>query len=141
VKTLHQSQNSVPFALKNATSSSNKILVEIDNPFEAEDENLFLTVQTSFSPSTGSVASTVMGFFTGVAIRGVERTEEVLPLDSIVTGIGRLVKDSSGRIKLVSPEDDTNFRFILSTLPVESKSVIEFFYGLLINLSLAERFE
>jgi hypothetical protein len=81
VKTLHQSQNSVPFALKNATGSSNKILVEIENPFEAEDENLFLTVQTSFSPSTGSVASTVMGFFTGVAIRGVERTEEVLPVD------------------------------------------------------------
>ncbi len=56
-----------------------------------------------------------------VAVRGVERTEEVLPVNTVITGIGSLVKDSNGHVKLVTPKDD-QYRFILSTLPVESKS-------------------
>jgi len=124
VKTIHQAHNSVPFALRSFLDrehrSSKKYSVQIDNPFDADDESLFLTTATNFTPSNSSVASTVMGFFTGVAVRGVERTEEVLPVETVITGIGRLVKDSNGTVKLVTPKDEDQYRFILSTLPVES---------------------
>jgi len=125
VKTIHQSHNFVPFALRsvhnqNSSSYSAKsLMVHIEHPFNADDESLFLTTSTNFTPSNSSISSTVMGFFTGVAVRGVERTEEVLPVDTIVTGIGRLIQDPHG-IKLVSPADDDQYRFILSTLPAES---------------------
>jgi len=89
---------------------------------------LFLTVATSFNPSASSVASTVLGFFTGVAVRGVERTEEILPVGSVVTGIGKLIKDSpSGQIKLIPPKDDGSYKFMLSTLPVESKLSLTYY--------------
>lgn len=96
VRTIHQSHNAVPFALRNilesekSSSKSSKFVVQIDNPFDADDESLFLTNSTNFTPSNTSVASTVMGFFTGVAVRGVERTEEVLPVNTVITGIGNL---------------------------------------------------
>ncbi|ODM99169.1 Mitochondrial ubiquitin ligase activator of NFKB 1 [Orchesella cincta] len=121
VRTIHQAHNSVPFALTNIYDVDNKrTLVEVENPFDANAENLLLTVSTNFTPSNSSVASTVMGFFTGVAVRGVEKTEEFLPVDTIVTGIGRLVKDSKGRVKIVEPSGDEPRPYILSTLPVES---------------------
>jgi len=124
VRTIHQAHNAVPFALRNVLEdrhrSSEKFLVHIENPFDADDESLFLTTSTNFTPSNSSVASTVMGFFTGVAVRGVERTEEVLPVNTVITGIGSLVKDASGNVKLVTPKDEDQYRFILSTLPVES---------------------
>lgn len=94
--------------------------MEVVNPFDATDESLFLTISTNFTPTDSSLASTFMGFFTGVAVRGTERTEEVLPIDTVVTGIGRIIKDSTGNIKLVSPSNDDEYQFVLSTLPVES---------------------
>lgn len=124
VRQIHQAHNSVPFALTNVHDTDKKMVVEVENPFDASSENLLLTVSTNFTPSNTSVASTVMGFFTGVAVRGVEKTEEFLPVDTIVTGIGQLVKDSKGRIKIVEPAGDEPRPYILSTLPVESKYLI-----------------
>lgn len=128
VRTIHQSHNSVPFGLSNVheTVDKGRMLVEVDNPFDANYDSLMLTVSTNFTPSNSSVASTVMGFFTGVAVRGVEKTEEFLPVDTLVTGIGKLVKDSKGRIKIVDPSGDEPRPYILSTLPVESKLNIVF---------------
>jgi len=120
VRTIHQAHNSVPFAITNIHDADKRTLVEVENPFDANAENLLLTVSTNFTPSNSSVASTVMGFFTGVAVRGVEKTEEFLPVDTIVTGIGQLVKDSKGRVKIVEPSGDEPRPYILSTLPVES---------------------
>lgn len=99
------------------------MLVQVENPFDANSENLLLTVSTNFTPSNSSVASTVMGFFTGVAVRGVEKTEEFLPVDTIVTGIGQMVKDSKGRIKIIEPTGNDLKPYILSTLPVESNNI------------------
>lgn len=121
VRQIHQAHNSVPFALTNIHADKKVYDVEVDNPFDANSDSLLLTVSTNFTPTNSSVASTVMGFFTGVAVRGVEKTEEFLPVDTVVTGIGQLIKDGKGRIKIVEPPSDVPRPYILSTLPVESK--------------------
>ena len=131
MQTLQQSQNSVPFGLKSLSRTGGDMLVEVSNPFDASMENLLLPISTNFSPTNSTVASTVMGFFTGHASKGFETTEELLPVDTVITGIGRLSRDSSGHIALSEPENASKFVYILSTLPAEGKNHVLVFSEIL----------
>src|SRR6201999_2042140 len=53
-------------------------------------------------------------------LQGIETSEELLPVDTIVTGIGSLSKDPYGNLRL-SPTTlrDSSHPFYLTTLPVE----------------------
>jgi len=135
VRRITQTKNGVPFGLKGLTSSSQGVILEVESPFEAISENLLQPVSTNFNPTNATVASTLMGFFTGVASKGIESTEEFLPLDAFVTGIGQVTKEGAGQYKLSPPLEESSLPYMLTSLTSESlvkklesrRNVIKFF--------------
>ena len=85
VRVVNQTHNSVPFALKSLIGS-NELNIEVENPFDAVMENFLLPVSTSFTPAKTSVASNLVGFFTGHAPKGLETSEDLLPVETVITG-------------------------------------------------------
>jgi E3 ubiquitin-protein ligase MUL1 len=122
VSQISQTQKDVRFALQEISSGAKGIIVEVITPGEAETESLLLPISTNFTPANATAASTVVGFFTGVASKGIETSEELLPVDTIVTGIGTVSKDSLGNLRLAPPSalGDRSYPFYLTQLPVET---------------------
>lgn len=119
IRTIQESKNSVPFGLLLADETNSPVL-EVLDPHDADMGSLLLTVSTNFTPTNNSMASAFVGVFSGIAVKGVETTEDVLPVGTVVTGIGRLVKNYKGEIKLMRPiEENSDCPYILSTLPFE----------------------
>ncbi|CAG7835530.1 unnamed protein product [Allacma fusca] len=120
VRTLQKTLNAVPFGLRNLAKSGREIIVEVKNPLDAEGVNLLMPVATNFSPANSNIATAVVDFFTGHASKGFETTEKFLPVDTVVTGIGQVTRDSSGHIALIEPTQGDMFPYYLSTLPSEN---------------------
>lgn len=57
VRTISQTQNDVPFALKSIGDEKSKVIVEIITPFEAETESLLIPISTTFNPTSATAGN------------------------------------------------------------------------------------
>jgi len=124
---LNETRNSVPFGLKPLLNleggeiSSAPIVVEVKDPFDSIWENLLLPCSSCFIPKNTSINSAVMGNLGNAKSFGIRKTEKFLPLGTIITGIGQIVKDSeTGQFQLQEPlEGGSSNPYILTTLSID----------------------
>ncbi|CAG9764087.1 unnamed protein product [Ceutorhynchus assimilis] len=104
--------NVTPFGLE-----SKGIVVEVADPLVSEYLDMDV-ISDTFRPTVPSMMDHIWGFFTGFRQRGVQSTEKMLRCGTVVTGIGELIYERDGTLKLQPPT--TGGSYYLTTLPVDT---------------------
>lgn len=116
----NETRKSVPFALRPIMKSTSEIQVTVMNPFNSIWESLLLPSSSFFTPANSSIDSTVMGGIGMPKVMGVYKSEKILPIGTVVTGIGRIVKDGqTGTLKLQEPLEGAGFPYVLTTMSLD----------------------
>ncbi|EFN86310.1 Mitochondrial ubiquitin ligase activator of nfkb 1 [Harpegnathos saltator] len=112
-RTMQKIFNVIPFVLKKDSFS-----VEVIDPLSADILDLDV-ISDHYEPIVPTVLDHVWGFLTGVRQRGVQTTEKMLRVDSIITIIGELSKSEtkSDMLTLQSPLNGSPFYITSMSLP------------------------
>lgn len=94
--------NFVPFALSNpnnATSGKSpkqETYVMVDDVSNGEFDNLLLTAKATYIPTEITITGLMLSFIRGFHSVGIETSESVLPVGSVITVVGEVTKLSGG---------------------------------------------
>ncbi|KAL1494895.1 hypothetical protein ABEB36_010409 [Hypothenemus hampei] len=111
-RTIQEVHNVIPFCL-----TTQGIRVEVTEPLVAEYLDMEV-ISDTFNPTVPSVMDHIWGFFSGYRQRGVQTTEKMLREGTVLTGIGELILEQDGSIKLQPPSKKGSY--YLTTLPVST---------------------
>lgn len=111
--TIKEAHNFVPFFVEKGPYK-----VRVESPLDASYLDLD-TIVDYFEPAPTSFFDSLMVLFTGVRHQGIQTTEEMLKVGTLLTGVGELSLDSDNQLSLGQPSDGTS-PFILTVLPVSS---------------------
>ncbi|XP_062821628.1 mitochondrial ubiquitin ligase activator of NFKB 1 [Anolis carolinensis] len=115
-KVIHQRTNSMPFDLA-PREVGREVAVRVWRPLEAVELSLE-PVYERFHPSAQSFADAVGHYISGERPKGIRETEEMLRVGASLTGIGELVLDGDGALRLQPPK--AGLRYYLSGLGFEA---------------------
>ncbi|XP_072384280.1 mitochondrial E3 ubiquitin protein ligase 1 [Diabrotica undecimpunctata] len=102
-RVIQEVHNVMPFALE-----TRGIQIEICDPLGAEVLDMDV-ISDNFHPTVPSVIDHIWSFFAGIRQRGIQSTEKMLRTGSVITGIGELVAEKDGNLKLQPPTEGGPF--------------------------------
>ncbi|XP_077996229.1 mitochondrial ubiquitin ligase activator of NFKB 1-like [Glandiceps talaboti] len=97
----------VPFCLEGEQAS-----VDVDQPLDASGLNLE-TIYDKFAPIEASLGQSIVNWATGEKTKGYEEIEKILPVGTMLTGLGKLTLENE-RLQLGPPTEQGDY--MLSTL-------------------------
>lgn len=109
-KVIHQRTNTAPFDLAPPEDGAG-VAVRVMKPLEAAELSLE-TVYEKFHPSVQSFTDVLGHYISGERPKGIQETEQMLKVGTLLTGVGELVLDSN-TIKLQPPKQ--GLRYYLSS--------------------------
>ncbi|NXR06877.1 MUL1 ligase, partial [Semnornis frantzii] len=101
-KIIHQRTNTTPFDLVPAEEGTGGVAVRVMKPLEAAELSLE-TVYEMFHPSVQSFTDVIGHYISGERPKGIQETEQMLKVGTVLTGVGELVLDTA-TIKLQPPK-------------------------------------
>ncbi|KAM7400745.1 hypothetical protein PAMA_005098 [Pampus argenteus] len=101
---LHQRVNSVPFVLVGADETPIRVMC----PLQASGVQMELTHEKFYQVNYG-LGDIVGQFFSGEKVKGQLETEEMLKVGTTLTGVGELVLDTDGTLKLQAPSNGSQY--------------------------------
>ncbi|KAK1168374.1 mitochondrial ubiquitin ligase activator of nfkb 1-A-like isoform X1 [Acipenser oxyrinchus oxyrinchus] len=113
-KTLHQRVYTVPFDLVTAHAGGS---VRVLSPLEASSLHLEV-VHEKFHQAMHGFSEIIGHYLSGEKPKGVLETEEMVKVGAVLTGVGELILDTDGVVKLRPPSDGSEY--FLSPLDFES---------------------
>ncbi|XP_066493407.1 mitochondrial ubiquitin ligase activator of NFKB 1 [Tiliqua scincoides] len=114
-KVIHQRTNTTAFDLAPQDKESG-VTVRVLKPLDATELSLD-TVYEKFHPSVQSFTDVIGHYISGERPKGIQETEEMLKVGSVLTGVGELVLDHA-TIKLQPPKQ--GLRYYLSNLDYDA---------------------
>ncbi|XP_069474910.1 mitochondrial ubiquitin ligase activator of nfkb 1-A-like [Ambystoma mexicanum] len=136
-RVIHESVNMVPFVISPPDGKTGPP-VRVQDPLEASGLHLE-TVYEHFEMSSQGITDLIGSYLSGEKPKGLLETEEMLQVGATLTGIGQLVLDSQGVLRLQPPEDGSEYFLRLGdwrTLLKEQQSVAWFWKGTAIFCSM-----
>ncbi|XP_067328944.1 mitochondrial ubiquitin ligase activator of NFKB 1 [Anolis sagrei] len=115
-KIIHQRTNTTAFDLV-PRDGGRGVAVRVSRPLEAAELSLE-PVYERFHPSAQSFADAVGHYISGERPKGIQETEEMLRVGASLTGIGELILDNDGALRLQPPKE--GLRYYLSCLGFEA---------------------
>ncbi|KAM9176186.1 mitochondrial ubiquitin ligase activator of NFKB 1 [Mergus octosetaceus] len=109
-KVIHQRTNTAPFDLAPPEDGAG-VAVRVMKPLEAAELSLE-TVYEKFHPSVQSFTDVLGHYISGERPKGIQETEQMLKVGTLLTGVGELVLDSN-TVKLQPPKQ--GLRYYLSS--------------------------
>ncbi|NXG26537.1 MUL1 ligase, partial [Grallaria varia] len=100
-KIIHQRTNTTPFDLVPAEDNAS-VTVRVVKPLDAAELSLE-TVYEKFHPSVQSLTDVIGHYISGERPKGIQETEQMLRVGTVLTGVGELVLDNT-TIKLQPPK-------------------------------------
>ncbi|KAJ1087456.1 hypothetical protein NDU88_000627, partial [Pleurodeles waltl] len=129
-RVIHESVNMVPFVITPADGKPGAP-VRVQDPLEASGLKLD-TIYEHFKVSSQGFTDLIGSYLSGEKPKGFLETEEMLQVGATLTGIGQLVLDSHGVLRLQPPDDGSEYFLGLGdwrTLLKEQQSVAWFWKG------------
>lgn len=105
-KIIHQRTNTVAFDLVPQEGGTD-VAVRVMKPLEASELSLE-TVYEKFHPSVQSFTDVIGHYISGERPKGIQETEEMLKVGTVLTGVGELVLDNHA-IKLQPPKQGMQY--------------------------------
>ncbi|XP_047923606.2 mitochondrial ubiquitin ligase activator of NFKB 1 [Anser cygnoides] len=109
-KVIHQRTNTAPFELAPPEDGAG-VAVRVMKPLDAAELSLE-TVYEKFHPSVQSFTDVLGHYISGERPKGIQETEQMLKVGTVLTGVGELVLDSN-TIRLQPPKQ--GLRYYLSS--------------------------
>lgn len=132
---LHQRVNSVPFVLVGSDETAIKVMC----PLQASGVQMEITHEKFHQVNYG-LGDIVGQFLSGEKLKGQLETEEMLKVGTVLTGVGELVLDTDGTLKLQPPSNGSKYFLSITdfdTLRGELESTAVTWKVLAVVLSLA----